>query len=80
MLEEMREPLREIALSMEYAPEVPGFLAEKAMGGKFAARDLRSTIRREVEDKAASLLTSAPSAGKTLSLTLGDGEVLAVLV
>jgi len=33
-----------------------GWLAEKARGGKSAARDLRSIIRREIEDKLANLL------------------------
>ena len=79
MLNEMKAPLAEIALKLEYTEEVPKLLAKKAMGGKFAARDLRSTIRREVEDKAATLLTSVPSAGKTVFLAVENGEVMVSL-
>lgn len=79
MLDEMREPLAEIALSLDYHEEVPRFLAKKADGGKFAARDLRSTIRREVEDKIAALLTSSHSAGKTVYLTVEQDAVVATL-
>lgn len=75
MLDEMKEPLAEIALKLEYTPDVPKYLAQKAMGGKFAARDLRSTIRREVEDKAAALLTSVSSAGKTVFLCVENEEI-----
>ena len=79
MLDEMKAPLAEIALKLEYTEEVPKLLAKKAMGGKFAARDLRSAIRREVEDKAATLLTSVPSAGKTVFLAVENGEVMVSL-
>ena len=79
MLDEMKAPLAEIALKLEYTEEVPKLLAKKAMGGKFAARDLRSTIRREVEDKVATLLTSVPSAGKTVFLAVENGEVMVSL-
>lgn len=79
MLNEMKEPLAEISLKLEYTPEVPKTLAKKAMGGKFAARDLRSTIRREVEDKVAALLTSVPSAGKTVFLSVENEEIIVSL-
>ena len=79
MLDEMKEPLAETSLTMEYSPEVPLLLAKKAMGGKFAARDLRSAVRREVEDKVAALLTSVPSAGKTVYLSVEQGEIIARL-
>ena len=76
MLNEMKEPLSEIALTLEYGPEVPQLLAHKAAGGKFAARDLRNTVRREVEDRVAALLTTASSAGKTVFLAVEDGEIV----
>ncbi|MGI5893376.1 MAG: ATP-dependent Clp protease ATP-binding subunit [Candidatus Merdivicinus sp.] len=79
MLDEMKEPLAEIALSLAYSPEVPQLLARKAEGGKFAARDLRSTIRREVEDKVAALLTSVSSAGKTVYLAAENDEIVVSL-
>jgi ATP-dependent Clp protease ATP-binding subunit ClpC len=79
MLDEMQEPLAEIALKLSYGPEVPAWLAEKAMGGKFAARDLRSTIRREVEDKVAVLLTSESAAGKEVYISLQDSQIVVTL-
>ena len=80
MLNEMQESLAEIALKLRYSDAVPAWLAQKAMGGKFAARDLRSTIRREVEDKIAALLTTQPSAGKELYVDLQDGQTVVTLV
>ncbi len=79
LLSEMKEPLAEISLKLEYTPDVPKLLAQKAMGGKFAARDLRSTIRREVEDKVAALLTSVSSAGKTVFLSVENEEIVVSL-
>ncbi len=79
MLNEMKEPLAEISLALQFSEEVPRLLASKAQGGKFAARDLRSTVRREVEDKVAALLTSVSSAGKTVYLTVDNGEVSVML-
>ena len=49
------------------------------MGGKFAARDLRSTIRREVEDKVAVLLTSESAAGKEVYISLQDSQIVVTL-
>ena len=79
MLNEMKEPLSEIALSLEYTAEVPQLLAKKSMGGKFAARDLRTAIRREVEDKIAALLTSVSAAGKIVYLSVEQGEVVVTI-
>ncbi len=79
MLDEMREPLAEIALKLSYSDEAASWLAAKAMGGKFAARDLRSTIRREVEDKVAALLTSGPSAGKEVYISVQEDQIVVTL-
>jgi len=55
MLEEFVTSLAERSVTMTYDGDVPAFLAKKAYGGKSAARDLRNLIRRQVEDKIASV-------------------------
>ena len=79
MLSEMEEPLSEIALKLSYSDEVPVWLAKKASGGKFAARDLRSTVRREVEDKIAALLTTRSAAGKEVYVQIENDQTVVSL-
>jgi len=79
MLSEMEEPLSEIALKLSYSDEVPVWLAKKASGGKFAARDLRSTVRREVEDKIAALLTAQSAAGKEVYVQIENDQTVVSL-
>ena len=79
MLSEMEEPLSEIALKLSYSDEVPVWLAKKAFGGKFAARDLRSTVRREVEDKIAALLTTRSAAGKEVYVQIENDQTVVSL-
>ena len=56
MLSEYVETLAEREISLEYGQEVLAWLAEKAFGGKSAARDLRNLIRKEVEEKITNVL------------------------
>ena len=56
MVEEMREPLLEKLILLKYDREALKKLAEMSEGGKYAARDLRRTIRRAVENEIASIL------------------------
>lgn len=58
MLSEYVETLAEREICLEYDQEVLAWLAEKAFGGKSAARDLRNLIRKEVEEKIANVLIS----------------------
>jgi ATP-dependent Clp protease ATP-binding subunit ClpA len=50
MLKELVSPLAERGIEFIWSADVPLYLANKAYGGKRGARDLRNTIRREVED------------------------------
>lgn len=59
MLEEMREPLKEKNIGFEYTDEVLRLLAKRSYGGKFGARDLRTVIREQLEDKIAEKILSA---------------------
>ena len=56
MCEEYAPALAEKGCELTIDPAVYDRLAKAAMGGKSAARDLRSVIRREIEDKLANLL------------------------
>lgn len=57
MLEEMREPLGEKKISLEYTEDVLSLIAKKAFGmTKSGARDIRRVLRKEIEDKVASVI------------------------
>ena len=56
MLEEYVGSLKEKGILLKYDESACQILAEKSIDGKSGARDLRSAIRREVEDKIAGLL------------------------
>lgn len=58
MLSEYVDTLAEKSIKFTYDEKAQAYLADKACGGKSGARDLRNTIRREVEDKIASAIIS----------------------
>lgn len=53
MLNELKDVMADRGISLVYSEELLDILAEKSFGGSRGARDLRNTIRREVEDKIA---------------------------
>ncbi len=59
MLAELQGPLKERGISLEWEESLPAWLAKRAAGGKRGARDLRNAVRREVEDRIASLLVES---------------------
>ena len=75
MMKEMTEPLADLGLTLSYDEEALRLLAKKG-GGKYAARDLRSTIRREVEDKIASLVLADLPSKKQVYVGAKDGEIV----
>lgn len=56
MLGEYTESLTEKGITFSFSPELCKYIAAKSIGGKSGARDLRNNIRREIEDKIASLI------------------------
>ncbi len=56
MLDEYVTSLKERSIAFVYDIKATHWLAEHAIGGKSGARDLRNLIRRQVEDKIASLI------------------------
>ena len=69
MMDEYKEPLADKGIKFTYAPAVLPVIVQMAQGQKSAARDLRHIIRREVEDKMASVLIDRPD------LTISDMHV-----
>ena len=60
MLDEMIEPLKEKSIIFKYDKKALAMIAEMSFGKKFGARDIRRVIRKEVEDKIASLIIDDP--------------------
>ena len=56
MLGELQEAVSEKGITLSWEDGVPALVAKLAGHGKHGARDLRSIIRREVEDRIATLL------------------------
>lgn len=63
MIDEMREPLTEKNIMLNIDENVYTYIAGKAFGGKYGGRDLRRVIRKEIEDKVASLIISKGETG-----------------
>lgn len=76
MISEYVESLREKAISLKYTPEVCKYIADKSYGGKSGARDLRNNIRREIEDKIASIIVEkGEDAISGIAVTVNDGKI-----
>lgn len=60
MLDEMKEPLSEKNITLEYDEEVLKLIAEKSFDKKYGARDIRRVIRADIEDKIANEIIDNP--------------------
>ena len=80
MLEEMRKPLEDLGLGLKYDDKALEVLADKSQNGKFAARDLRSTIRREVEDKISMLVISTMKNKKEIYVSAEGSDVVVSMI
>ena len=79
MLDEMSVPLAERGIAFRYTPAAADWLAARAYGGKRGARDLRTLIRREAEDRIAALLVERYADPPTmLALDVKDDRLIAV--
>ncbi len=76
MLEEYVGSLAEKGITLNYSPESCALLAEKSVGGKSGARDLRNNIRRMVEDKIANLIVQKGEGGlEAIAVDAIDGAL-----
>lgn len=78
MLDEMKTPLGEKDITLEYDDEVLKLIAEKSHGKPYGARDIRRVIRQDVEDKIADIILNQGYGVGTIVLSVKDGEINAV--
>ncbi len=76
MLSEYVPTLEEKHISFTYDDEACKYLSKKSCGGKSGARDLRNTIRREVEEKIANAMIENGAGGISAINVTSDGEKL----
>lgn len=76
MLSEMKEPLAEKNISIEYDDKALNAIAEKAYGKSYNARDIRRVIRQEAEDKIAEIIIEKASQISKIDISANDnGEI-----
>ena len=78
MLGEFVSPLQDKGIRFTWDESAAKLLASLSTDGVRGARDLRSTIRRLVEDKIAEKIVSSPAGSvKSVNVTARDGEIAA---
>ena len=78
MLDEFKAPMAEKGIKFTYTNEACGVIVDKAAGGKYSARDLRKVIRKQVEDKIASILVDRAENSTALIAVGADGGELKI--
>ena len=75
MLDEMKQPLAEKNITLQYDAAALAAIAEEAYGKHYGARDIRRVIRQIVEDQIASLIIAHSTEIHTLLVSAKDGKV-----
>ena len=76
MLDELKEALSEKLIELSYNDDACKYLAQKCVGGKRGARELRNYIRREIEAKIVDIVIDNPEGSiSTVSVTAKNGEL-----
>lgn len=75
MLDEMKQPLAEKNITLQYDAAALTAIAEEAYGKPYGARDIRRVIRQIVEDQIASLIIAHSTEIHTLLVSAKDGKV-----
>ncbi len=76
MISEYVDSLSERGIKLSCSDEAYKLLAEKSIGGKSGARDLRNNIRREVEDAITTeIVTRGEDELSGVSITAEDGKI-----
>jgi len=74
MLDELKDALSDKNIEFEFDNSICEYLAEKCDGSKRGARDLRATIRREIEDVVVNhIIEKGEGAIKTISASYKNG-------
>lgn len=75
MLNEMKEPLADKEIVLEYDDAALSAIAEESYGKPYGARDIRRVIRQKVEDPIASLIIAHNSVIQKLIVSAEDGKI-----
>lgn len=75
MLDEMKQPLAEKNITLQYDAAALAAIAEEAYGKPYGARDIRRVIRQIVEDQIASLIIAHSTEIHILLVSAKDGKV-----
>lgn len=75
MLDEMKQPLAEKNITLQYDAAALAAIAEEAYSKPYGARDIRRVIRQIVEDQIASLIIAHSTEIHTLLVSAKDGKV-----
>lgn len=76
LINELKDPLHEKGITLEVGEGVAKLIAEQSDGGVRGARELRRTLRKQVEDQIANIIiASVDSPVETIALTAVDGEI-----
>ena len=75
MLDEMKQPLAEKNITLQYDAAALAAIAEEAYGKPYGARDIRRVIRQIVEDQIASLIIAHSTEIHTLLVSAKDVKV-----
>ncbi len=77
MIDEMKEPLAEKNITVDYTREALELIAEKSFGKPYGARDIRRVIRQEIEDKVAEIIIENAASVNRINIS-SDGDSLVV--
>ena len=75
MLDEMKQPLAEKNITVQYSDAALAAIAEEAYGKPYGARDIRRAIRQKVEDAVASLIIDSDGTLSTISIGAENGKI-----
>ena len=74
-LDEMKQPLAEKNITVQYSDAALAAIAEEAYGKPYGARDIRRVIRQKVEDAVASLIIDSDGTLSTISIGAENGKI-----
>ncbi len=78
MMAEMVEALAENGITLVIADGAYTWIAEKSHGGKYGGRDIRKTIRKEIEDKVANLIIGSEVPPKKINIKVNKANELVI--
>ena len=76
MLDELKEAMSEKLIEVSFDKEVCDYIANRCVGGKRGARDLRNIIRREIEGRIVDIvIDNAEGSIAAINITAMDGKI-----